>query len=80
MKELWLPLGYELRTSKRVGQRSTKAATRPQNDLHGHVEEDGEQELVVDGHGYEPALVELARSLPDHDAEPDAPKEKEKLN
>ena len=49
-------------------------------DLHGHVEEDGEQELVVDSHGYEPALVELARSLPDHDAEPDAPQEKEKLN
>ena len=76
MKELWLPHGYELRTSKRV----VHDCHQTQHDLHGHVEEDGEQELVVDGHGYEPALVELARSLPDHDAEPDAPKEKEKLN
>ena len=50
------------------------------HDLHGHVEEDGEQELVVDGHGYEPALVELAGSFPDHDAESDAPEEEKKLN
>ena len=47
---------------------------------HGDVEEDREEELVVDGHGDEPALVELGGGLADHDAQPDAPQKKEKLH
>ena len=47
---------------------------------HGHVEEDGEKELVVDGHGDEPALVELGGRLPDHDAEPDPPNQEDELH
>ena len=47
---------------------------------HGDVEEDGEEELVVDGHGDEPALVELGRRLPHHDAQPDAPQQEQELH
>ena len=47
---------------------------------HGDVEEDGEEELVVDGHGDEPALVELGRGLPHHDAEADPPQQEQELH
>ena len=40
---------------------------------HGDVEEYGQEELVVDGHRDEPALVELGGSLANHDAKSDAP-------
>ena len=49
-------------------------------DSHRYVEEDGEEELVVDGHGDEPALVELGRRLPHHDAQPDAPQQEQELH
>lgn len=51
-----------------------------QVDSHGHVEEDGEQELVVDGHGDESALVEFGRSLPHHDAQTDPPQQEQELD
>ena len=48
--------------------------------LHGNVEEDREQELVVDGHRDKPALVELARRLPHPDTQPDTPQQEQELN
>ena len=48
--------------------------------LHGHVEENGEEELVVDGHRDEAALVELGRRLADDDTQPDAPDEDHHLH
>ena len=47
---------------------------------HGDIEEDGEEELVVDGHGDEAALVELGGGLPHLDAQPDTPQQEQKLH
>lgn len=48
--------------------------------LHGDVEEAGEQELIVDGHRDEAALVELRRRLPHHDAQANAPGQEQDLH
>lgn len=48
--------------------------------VHGHVEEDREQEFVVNGHGDEAALVELGRRLADHDAQADPPQQEQELH
>ena len=50
------------------------------SDSHGNVEEEREEELVVNGHGYELGLVELRGRLSHHDAEPDAPRQKHHLH
>ena len=55
--------------SKSINLKSINLGER----LHGHVEEDGEQELVVNGHGNEATLVEFGWSFADDDAQPDAP-------
>ena len=47
---------------------------------HGDIEEDGEEELVVDGHGDEAALVELGGGLAHLDAQPDAPQQEQELH
>ncbi len=49
-------------------------------DSHGDVEEDGEEELVVDGHRYEAALVELGGRLPHLDAQADTPQQEQELH
>jgi hypothetical protein len=48
--------------------------------LHGDVEEDGEEKLVVDGHGDEARLVELRRRLAHADAQPNAPHQQHHLH
>ena len=48
--------------------------------LHGDVEEDGEEELVVDRHRDEPALVELRGGLPHPDTQADTPQQEQELN
>ena len=50
------------------------------NNLHGHVKEDGQEKLVIDGHGDESALVKFGRSLPHHDTQADTPEQKQKFN
>jgi len=48
--------------------------------LHGHIEEAGEQELIVDGHRNEATLVEFRGRLPHHDAQTNAPGQKQDLH
>ena len=47
---------------------------------HGDVEENGQEELVVDGHRDKPALIELRRSFPHHDTQSDAPEKDHQLH
>ena len=49
-------------------------------DSHWNVEEQGEQELVVYGHGDELWLVELRRGFTNDDAESNAPHQKSHLH
>jgi hypothetical protein len=48
--------------------------------LHGYIEEDGEEELVVNCHGDEAALVEFRGSLPHLDAQADTPQQEQELH
>jgi hypothetical protein len=48
--------------------------------LHGYIEEDGEQELVVDRHRDEAALVKLRGSLPHLDAQAYTPQQEQELH
>ena len=48
--------------------------------LHGHIEEEREQKLVVDGHGNESGFVEFRGRLSDDDAQPDAPNQEGHLH
>ena len=42
-------------------------------NLHWYIEEDGQEELVVDGHRNKAALVELRGGFPHHDAQANTP-------
>jgi hypothetical protein len=48
--------------------------------LHGYIEEDGEEELVVDRHRDEAALVELRGGLPHLDTQADTPQQEQELH
>ena len=48
--------------------------------LHGNIEKDGEEELIVNCHGDEAAFIELGGSLPDHDTQSDAPQQYHQLH
>ena len=48
--------------------------------LHGYIEEDGEEELVVNRHRDEAALVELRGGLPHLDAQADTPQQEQELH
>lgn len=48
--------------------------------LHRYIEEARQKKFVVDCHRYETTLIEFRRSLPHHNAQSNAPREKENFN
>lgn len=48
--------------------------------LHGNLQKDSEEELIINCHGNKAALVKFRRRFPYYNAQSDAPDEKQNFN